>query len=57
MIKRAQMNEKEEAFARLEQAYDERSDYLRILIQDPIFDPLRSELRFQALLKKMGMER
>jgi serine/threonine-protein kinase len=50
------LNEKEEAFARLELAYDKRSDYLRILIQDPLFDPLRSEPRFRALLKKMRLE-
>jgi tetratricopeptide (TPR) repeat protein len=51
------LGEKDEALTWLERAYDERSPVLLHLIQHPIFDPLRSELRFQALLKKMRLEK
>jgi len=51
------LGEKNEALTWLERAYDEHSGVLLHLIQNPIFDPLRSEPRFQALLKKMGLEK
>lgn len=38
----------------LEKAYDERSPWLEWLKVEPVFDPLRSNPRFQALYKKMN---
>ncbi|MGH7496180.1 MAG: protein kinase domain-containing protein [bacterium] len=51
------LSEQEEALTWLEQAYEARSNYLVILILDPVFDQLRTEPRYQALLKKMGLEK
>jgi len=51
------LGEKDKALTCLERACDERSPHLVRLIYDPIFDSLHSESRFQALLKKMGLER
>jgi hypothetical protein len=44
----------DQAFDRMEKAYEEKSlgmVYLKII---PAFDPLRSNPRFQALLRKMN---
>ncbi len=38
----------------LEKAYDERSVYLIVADTSPLFDPLRSEPRFQAILRRMN---
>jgi hypothetical protein len=50
------LGEKKEALTWLERAYNEHSIYLIIFVFDPLFDPLRSEPRFQALLKKMRLD-
>ncbi|HEY3137136.1 MAG TPA: protein kinase, partial [Blastocatellia bacterium] len=50
----AGLGDKDQAFAWLERAYTERSFYLTWLPMDPIWDSLRSDLRFQELLKKIG---
>jgi hypothetical protein len=44
---------KGQAFQWLEKAYQIRDPYLRLLKVDPRLDPLRSDLRFQDLLKRM----
>src|SRR6266568_1050034 len=46
-------------FARdwLERAVDERTPWLPELEIDPMWDALRSQPRFAALLKKMGLEK
>jgi tetratricopeptide (TPR) repeat protein len=49
------LGDKEGALATLERAYDERDLQLRFLKVDPHFDDLRSEPRFQALLRKVGL--
>ena len=49
------LGDKDKAFAALEQACDERSDYLVYLRSEPWADPLRSDPRFAKLLKKLGL--
>lgn len=49
------LNEKEQAFAWLEKAYQERSDFMIVLKVDPVLDGLRSEPRFQDLLRRVGL--
>jgi TolB-like protein len=39
----------------LERAYKERAAWISFLKVEPIWDPLRDEPRFQALLKKIGL--
>jgi len=48
-----QLGEKEQAIASLEKAYQERSATLRYLKMDPRYDPLRSDPRFQDLLRRL----
>ncbi len=49
------LGEKDEAFEWLEKAYGERSGPLRLLNIDPLFDSLRSDRRFQDLLRRIGL--
>ncbi len=49
------MGNKDEAFAWLQRAYSERSNALTALNVDPIYDPLRSDPRFQDLLRRVGL--
>jgi TolB-like protein/Flp pilus assembly protein TadD len=48
------LGEKDLAFTYLEQAYAEHS-FFYVLKSDPAFDPLRSDPRFQDLLRRMGL--
>ncbi len=41
----------------LEKAYEERSDYLLLLKREPLADPVRSDPRFQALVRRIGLPR
>jgi hypothetical protein len=41
----------------LDRAYEARSQQLIILKVDKVYDPLRSEPRFIALLRKVGLDR
>jgi TolB-like protein/DNA-binding winged helix-turn-helix (wHTH) protein/tetratricopeptide (TPR) repeat protein len=50
------LNEKDQAFAALEQAYNERSGWLLELSIDPVWDPLRSDPRFASLLQRVKSE-
>ena len=46
---------RDEALTWLEKAFAARSDELFFIKVDPAMDPLRSEPRFQAILKQMGL--
>jgi serine/threonine protein kinase/tetratricopeptide (TPR) repeat protein len=48
------LGEKEEALRWLEKAYEERSAWMCFIKMDPALDALRSEPRFQVLLRKMN---
>ncbi len=47
------LGEKDRAFEWLEKAYEEHDEDL-VFIRDPILDPLRSDPRFQSLLRRMN---
>ena len=49
------LGENGEALSWLERAYDEHAGMVANLGIDPIFDPLRGEARFAALLRRLGL--
>jgi TolB-like protein/DNA-binding winged helix-turn-helix (wHTH) protein/Tfp pilus assembly protein PilF len=49
------LGNKDEALADLEKAYSEHLDVLTTLKVEPAFDPLRSDPRFQDLLRRVGL--
>jgi len=49
------VGDKEEALADLEKAYSEHFGILVTLKVEPAFDPLRSDPRFQDLLRRAGL--
>jgi hypothetical protein len=51
------LGDKERALDGLEKAYEARSVWLVYLKEDKVYDPLRSEPRFIALLKKVGLDK
>jgi tetratricopeptide (TPR) repeat protein len=48
------LGDKDQAFALLEKAYDERDNMVVLLKVEPMFDPLRSDTRFTNLLRRVG---
>ena len=44
----------DQAVEYLEKAYDEHADRMSWIKVNPVFDPLRSDSRFQALLQRMN---
>ena len=48
------LKNRDEAFDWLGKAYQDRSTYMVWLKTDPLYDPLRSDPRFNPLMKKMG---
>ncbi len=53
----AALGETDRMFKWLEKAYDERDIQLYHIGGEPLFDSYRSDLRFKALLEKMGLEK
>ncbi len=51
------LGQKAEALDALEKAYEERESWMAWLKVDPLLAPLRGEPRFQALVKKVGLEK
>jgi len=51
----AALNEREQAFAALEEAYVKRDLQLQYLSVDPAFDSLRDDPRFQDLVRRVGL--
>jgi TolB-like protein/DNA-binding winged helix-turn-helix (wHTH) protein/Tfp pilus assembly protein PilF len=49
------LDEREQALTWLEQAYSERDPHLTLLGADPVYDPLRADPRFIALVQKIGL--
>lgn len=51
----AGLGEKEKALDWLQKTFDEHSDHILIVGQEPVYDPLRAEPRFQAILRGIGL--
>ncbi len=49
------LGDKEQAFDWLEKAVDERNVFPLLLNSDPFYDSLRADLRFTALLRRVGL--
>jgi hypothetical protein len=44
----------EQAFEFLEEAYEEHADRMSWVNVNPVFDPIRSDPRFQSLIQRMN---
>ncbi len=54
----ANLGDKDQAFAWLDRAYEARSAFLiTAILGSPNYDPLRSDPRFDALLRRIGLEK
>jgi hypothetical protein len=53
--KYAELGDTERAFACLEKAYQEHDPWLPMDLAAPSLDPLRSDPRFQDLLRRIGL--
>ena len=51
----AGLGDRDQAFAWLDKAYTERSDYMPYLSLEPMLDGLRSDRRFAALVRRVGL--
>src|SRR5437016_3044391 len=51
----AHLGDRDQAFESLDRAYEERVSKLVYLKVDPAFDSIRSDPRFAALVKKVGL--
>jgi tetratricopeptide (TPR) repeat protein len=52
----AALGETDDAFQWLERAYDERSNWLTLFRMDPRVDSLRSDARFEDLMRRVGFQ-
>ena len=53
----AAASDREAALSCLEKAVDEHAPWVPELKLEPVYDPLRSDPRFAALLKRVGLEK
>src|SRR3954447_4476928 len=53
----ASLGEKDEAFAWLDRAFENRSGFLAAFLVTPDYDTLRSDPRFDVLMRKMGFKK
>ena len=53
----ARLGQKEQAFAWLEEAYVDRDPELIELRMHPMYDGLRSDPRFEELVKRIGLDK
>jgi TolB-like protein/DNA-binding winged helix-turn-helix (wHTH) protein/Flp pilus assembly protein TadD len=53
----AALNDSEQTFKWLQTAYDDRAVWMSYLAVDPVFDSLRSDQRFQDLLRRVHLTR
>jgi tetratricopeptide (TPR) repeat protein len=51
------LGDKDKAFDYLQQSYRDRSEHMLYLGVEPLVDPLRSDPRFDVLLKQVGLKR
>jgi tetratricopeptide (TPR) repeat protein len=51
------LGHRDQALTRLERLVEERTPWVRLLKVEPLWDPLRSDPRFQALLRRAGLIR
>lgn len=52
----AGLGDRDEAFQWLEKTYQDRTSRMTILQVDPFLDPLRSDLRFAGLVRRVGLQ-
>lgn len=48
------LGEKEKALYWLQKTFDEHSDHILLIGQDPVYDPLRAEPQFQTMVRGIG---
>jgi hypothetical protein len=51
----ARLGDRDDAINWLEKAYNEQCRYVAYISIDPDFDSLRDDLRFQALIHRIGL--
>ena len=51
------LGQNNQAFAWLDKAFEERSEYLVYLPTEPMADPLRTDARFVALIERVGLKK
>ena len=55
-IAHSSLGETDKAFEMLDHAFQERAGLWFLMLSDPVFDNLRTDRRFTALIKKIGLE-
>ena len=50
------LGNKERAFSYLDKSYEDRSEHMLYLGVEPLVDPLRSDPRFDILMRRVGLK-